>query len=115
MSARVFVIQEPWPNRDTGEPVRDFTPAETYGKLHMLLPCDHAPSEHLADDLLNAGLRHEYRVGDYLVCSGHPAAIGIATAIAAQRGPVNLLVWSGRRRNYNVVKFDLKAVEPALG
>jgi hypothetical protein len=104
-----FVIQEPWPDRDTGESVRDFTPAETYGRLRFLLPPDRLPTDHLVEDLLAAGLE-DWDPTDYLVCSGHPAAIGIATALVATRGPVQLLIWSGRRRGYDVITFSLPRV-----
>lgn len=106
----VFVTQEPWPDRETGEPIRDFTPAERYGKLKILLPSDHPPSGRLAREMLDAGL-DQYSPEDYIVLSGHPATIGVAVALAAQRCPVvRLLMWSGRKRAYDLVVVDLGAV-----
>ena len=111
----VFVVQLPWPDRNTGQAVRDFTPAERYGKLKILLAHDHGVTDDLADDLLDAGLK-AWHPGDFLLCSGHPVAIGVATAIAASRGfPVRLLVWSGRTRAYDVVTADPRSWEdPAV-
>ena len=108
----VFIVQEPWPDRDTGERIRDFTPAERFGDLKILLPHDHGPSSNLGLDLIEAGLR-DYSTSDYIVCSGHPAAIGVATAIVSRFGPVKLLIWSGRTREYNVIYFDPAVIEHA--
>lgn len=112
MSKTVFVTQEPWPDRETGEPVRDFTPAEKWGRLKILLPHDHNPDGLLYDDIMTAGF-DAYVPGDYIVCSGHPVVIGAVCAIAAQRGPLNLLVWSGRLRNYDNVVFNLPEKQDA--
>ena len=103
----VFVTQEPWPSRETGEPVRDFTPAQQYGKLKILLPSDHPPSGRLPQEMLAAGMA-DYEPEDYIVLSGHPAAIGVAVALASQRCPVvRLLMWSGRKRAYDLVVIDM--------
>ena len=116
----VFVVQEPWPDRQTGESRRDFTPAERHGRLKFLLPHDYTIGKDIAAVLLNNGLA-AWRPMDFLLCAGHPVAIGVATALAVARGPINLLVWSGRRRNYAIVKVDLfeelkarRAAAPAL-
>lgn len=106
----VFVTQEPWPDRNTGQPRYDFTPAMRYGKLKILLGCEYNPNDNLAQDLLDAGL-NEFQEGDSLVLAGHPAVIGVATALAAEIAPVRLLIWSGRLREYEPIIFDSENVK----
>lgn len=106
---RVFVVQEPtrWDSVKKAivpkfDP-KDLEKAEQFGSIEYLLspraaPFNSAPiirelSEKLAD----------YGPGDYLLCTGNPILIGLASAIAADVSPdgtVRFLQWSGKDQAY---------------
>ncbi len=106
---RVFVVQEPtrWDNVKKAIVPKfdpdDLAKAEQFGAIVYLLspraaPFNSAPiirelSEKLAD----------FGAQDYLLCTGNPILIGLATAIAADAsvdGSVRFLQWSGKDQAY---------------
>lgn len=84
----------------------DFSAAKKFGKLFWLLKPSSSPFslepvlEKLHHDLIN------YTDEDFLLLVGSPVLIGCAVAIAADynNGNVNLLQWSGAKRDYIPVK-----------
>ncbi len=57
---------------------------------------------------LRKGLK-DFTNGDYLLLVGDPAAIGIATAVAADlnQGKVNLLKWDRQERKYFPISVNI--------
>lgn len=98
----VYVVQE--------VPGRNVLPATRFGDLKVLLP----PGQVQVDatwwvKLLQKGLS-EFADGDYLLCIGDPAAIGLATAVAASKnqGRVALLKWDRQERVYYPITANIK-------
>lgn len=90
-------------------PVYNISPAERFGKLKFILNPRATlarPEELVAKmDLILKGYCDE----DYLLLIGNPVLIGLATGIAAAHnsGRLQLLVWSGKDRDYTPVKTFL--------
>lgn len=110
--ARVFVVQNHLRyDTEKGElvPVHNISPAERFGKLQFILTPRQTiarPEEVIAKmDLILRG----YTDDDYLLLIGNPVLIGWATALAAAHnsGRVQLLVWSGKEKDYTPVKTRL--------
>ena len=89
---------------------RNVLSAEKYGDLELLLPEG-------SQIVLSAGptvrrLTHRLRNfndDDYLLLIGDPAAIGMATVIAAEynRGKIQFLKWDRQEKQYYPIKFDI--------
>jgi hypothetical protein len=103
----VYVVQE---NRK-----HDLVPAMSFGELRSLLPEDEGIVLSTAPVIrrLRVGLK-KFSDEDYLLLSGDPIAIGLATAIAADvnNGRVRLLKWHKREQHYFVVNADLHLRPP---
>lgn len=97
---RVFVVQE--------QPRYDITHAQKFGTLVIVLPpgnitydMEHAISRmrHVLKDVTE---------NDWLLLTGDPMAIGLATHfVAAKLGKVRLLKWNRRNLEYIPMKLDL--------
>jgi hypothetical protein len=99
MDMTVFIVQNTH-HKFGGEwkPKFDFTPAEQFGELDIML--DHSASAFdlpPVQKLLHQKLMH-FSNKDYILCVGSPVLIGLAVAIAADynRGHVAMLQWNGR-------------------
>ena len=109
---RVFIVQEPtnWnPVTQRRESKFDMAAAALYGDLQVLLGSDMMP---LDLNLIVADLHQrlsDYGDNDYILPAGNPAAIGMATAIAAlyNEGRVQMLVWYGRHQGYVPLAVNL--------
>lgn len=90
-------------------PRYNISPAERFGKLKFILSpraTTARPEEVIAKmDLILRNFTDE----DFLLLIGNPVLIGWATALAAahNKGRVQLLVWSGKERDYTPVKSHL--------
>lgn len=89
----------------------DLSAARRFGELVYLLsptarPFNSAP---IIKEL--QGKLEDFSADDYLLLLGNPCLIGWATALAvdASGGPIKLLQWDGRRRNYIEVQADVYA------
>jgi len=86
----------------TLKPKFDFTSAEKYGELVMLLSPGARPFEpaHVISELREK--LSSYTSRDYLLLVGNPCLIGFATAIAADvnNGFVRMLQWNGKKKKY---------------
>lgn len=108
---RVFVVQEPtrWDNIQKAivpkfDP-KDLAKAEEFGVISYLLspraaPFNNAPIvRELSEKLSDYGKNED----DYLLCTGNPILIGLATAVALDASPsgtVRFLQWSGKDQEY---------------
>jgi len=97
--SRVFVVQEPkkWDHhRQELVDQFDLSPAERWGRIVILVPYGvRAQDSATVMEALTAGLSN-FGDNDYLLPTGNPIIIGLATAIAADvnDGSVNFLRWS---------------------
>ena len=99
----VFVIQDfgTW----------NLTPALEYGKIKVLLPArrqiifSSAPTVNRLREQLR-----QITEDDYLLLSGDPAAIGVASAIVSDylNGKLNLLKWDKQERTYYPININLR-------
>lgn len=91
--ARVFIVQ------DLGNV--NFVPAEDYGTL---LVCIDSRVSHVGLSRAYARLRERTRditKNDWIVPTGHPALIGFACYLMAERtGTIRLLVWDRQSNRY---------------
>lgn len=103
--SRVFVINEQLTvNKTSGalESKFDLRTAREYGQVVHLLGAGRFPDDPgVVVDLIDEKLEG-YTDDDYLLPCGHPFAIGVAFALAAQRtgGFLQYLVWDRQRRAY---------------
>jgi len=102
----VYVVQD--------VPGRNIIAATEFGELEGVLPAGNqiVLSPQPTVRRMVRALRN-YTDDDYLLLMGDPAAIGLATAIAAQhnRGKVNLLKWDRIHNKYYPVKVDILSRE----
>lgn len=91
----------------------DMRPAEKFGELVYMLPSGYDGVEMAVNmpQRMIARLRHHLRDfddNDYLVATGHPAAMVAAAMVAASfnNGRVKLLVWDKNQRQYHVAALD---------
>lgn len=103
----VYVIQD--------DPSRNLLPAMDYGNLESVLQ-PHEEVTMLNTRFITSVMKYRLRNmkrQDYLLLIGHPIAIGIACAIAAEitDGSFNVLKWDGQERRYWSATVDL-AVPP---
>lgn len=110
--SKVFIVQEPLMKNGDGVvgPRFDLRPLERYGEIVMILawsdmrpPVDEARVWRKICDCLE---KHHYTSDDYLVPTGHPAAIAMAALAAAdvsRTGPLRMLVWDGKFRKYDLL------------
>ncbi len=85
----------------------DFTAAKKFGKLfHLLKPSASPFAIQPVLEKLHFDLK-TFNDDDYLLLVGSPVLIGCAVAVAADYndGNVNLLQWSGAKRDYVPVKI----------
>lgn len=102
VAPRVFVVQE--------QPKYDISHATKFGTIVIVLPpgnityaIDHAVSR------IRATLK-DITENDWLLLTGDPIAIGLATHFAAATlGKVRLLKWNRRDMEYIPMKLDLSA------
>ena len=99
--ARVFVIQE--------VPGRNILSAEAYGRLEICLPYQQIVLSADSSVRILKEKLSSFTNKDYLLLTGDPVAIGIATAIAARAagGIVNFLKWDRQEARYYVVKATI--------
>lgn len=119
MQARVFVVNETLRRSDNGqlERAQDLSPALAFGQLRHLLPAGQPPTDPaIMVDTIDRGLK-DFTVDDFLLLVGHPAAIGIAVALAHRRteGPVRILRWSARDRRYQEMLLPLPRIGVEFG
>ena len=89
----------------------NLTPAMEFGKIKVLLPArrqiifSSAPTVNRLREQLR-----EITDDDYLLLSGDPAAIGVASAIVSEylNGKLNLLKWEKQERLYYPININLK-------
>ena len=96
---KVFVVQE--------HPDYDYSPALEYGEAVALLsPYDKLYDMDLARRKMTSKL-HKFGELDYLLLTGHPAAIALAALIAASfnYGRVKVLIWDRRMRRYHTAQI----------
>ena len=99
--ATVWVIQE--------SPRIDISPAMQYGDIRVILPPGDTnfsyefTSQKIRDSLEDA------KANDFLLLTGDPVAIGIATALmyAKDIGPLRFLKWLPRELRYLPITVDL--------
>lgn len=98
---QVYVVQE--------SPNKNLLPAAEFGEVTVLLPPGNvvfsaAPTVRRLREGLKA-----FSDSDYLLLIGDPAAIAIASAIAAEynRGHMNLLKWDRQEQKYFTVEVNL--------
>jgi len=110
MSERiVYVIQE-IAGTKAGNPKINIMGASHYGKFKFLLPefsqIIFSPGPLVYK--LRQGLR-EYKPDDYLLLTGDPAIIGVASSIVSDitNGKFNLLKWDKQERKYYPIEINL--------
>lgn len=89
---------------------RDYSPALKYGELKLLLPEGNIVlSTQPTVRNLKRKLK-DFSDDDFLLLSGDPVGIGLATAIAAEanRGRVQFLKWEPRECQYYALQADLR-------
>lgn len=89
---------------------RDYSPAMKYGELKLLLPEGNITmSTQPTVRRLRKALR-EFNDDDFLLLSGDPVAIGLATAIAADanQGRLKMLKWENREYLYYNLQADIR-------
>ena len=97
----VYVVQE--------SPGKNISGAEQFGKIEILLPMGQVTfSPGPTVRRLRSSL-HGYSDDDFILPIGDPAAIAIATAVAAafNRGRFNILKWDRQEHLYIPVKVDI--------
>ena len=101
MQCKVYLIQE--------AANRNLIPASVYGEITVLLPPGQvafstAPTLRRLRDKLRS-----FNDNDYLLLMGDPAAISMASVIAANNnnGRWKLLKWDKQEQQYYVVKVDI--------
>lgn len=105
---RVFIVQLTLKRDETTgtlAPRFDVSPAAKYGELVFLASSTDRPDRwETLIPKMEAKLE-SYTSADYLLLTGSPALIGIATAIAADAndGVVNFLQWDGRLNGYTPI------------
>tara|TARA_R110000824_G_scaffold106188_6_gene250897 strand:- start:7139 stop:7459 length:321 start_codon:yes stop_codon:yes gene_type:complete len=98
----VFVVQEESPGQN-------IVSATRYGKIDYLLPRGQITfSTYPTLKRLKRKLK-EFSDDDYLLLIGDPAAIGMATVVAAEynRGKLQFLKWDRQEKQYYPIKFDI--------
>lgn len=102
--SKVYVVQDQriWKGKDFVSKF-DFSTAEDYGELVMLLESsDNQNDPQAVIDKLDHALAL-YTEEDHLLLVGNPCLIGWTVAVAAYYSPtkvVRMLQWSGRDRKY---------------
>ena len=118
---KVFVVQQPmrrvrreditggrYGEDMLGEfvPSADLTPALKYGDIELLI--DTGVIVGIATAPLMITLKDKLRDfcdDDYLILTGNPVAMGLATAVAMkQNGRAKILVWDRKERTYYMVQ-----------
>lgn len=98
----VYVVQE--------QPNHDLAPAMEFGRIKTILPPGDANfSYEFTVSKLREVLR-DFQLDDYLLLTGDPVAIGLATTIVFNNSypePVNMLKWMRRERKYLPVKISI--------
>jgi len=107
----VYVVHEP--THPSGERMIDLTPALAFGQLRYLLPSARLPSNPQA--IVEQVRRNlaDFTAADYLLLSGSPVAIGVATALAVSKtgGTVKMLRWQRKTSCYEEQLVDLRETE----
>jgi len=101
--SRVFITQRAFINNRE----LDYSSAEKYGELRMLLQPGQMLAAVPAVRVLRRALQG-FNDDDYLLLSGDPAAVAAACVVAAQRnnGRVKLLRWDRVYHEYTVIQLD---------
>ena len=109
MNNTVYVIQDV-PGSREGRPKINIIGASQFGTLKVLLPEN-------AQIILSSGpitfklrkMLQNYTSQDYLLLTGDPAIISVATSIASDinNGKYNLLKWDKQERRYYPVEIDI--------
>jgi len=104
----VWVVHEPLGQH--GVRIIDLSDAHRFGRVRHLLP---AGGREVLNDPVGAieTVRRkfaDYRAGDYLLLTGSPIAIAMASAILSNRtgGSVKVLCWDRERRCYTPVPLE---------
>lgn len=98
----VFVVQEE-------NPGQNIVSASRYGEIDYLLPRGQITfSTYPTLKRLKRKLK-AFSDDDYLLLIGDPAAIGMATVVAAEynRGKLQFLKWDRQEKQYYPIKFDV--------
>mgnify|MGYP003636561101 CR=1 FL=1 len=110
--SRVFAIQSPTrrdPHTGLITKVFDFTDAERFGEVVVLIDAELKPtSQDLVRRLLWEQLRN-FTEDDYLLLTGNPIIMSQASSMAnlVVDGRVSYLQWSGHHKQYIEVRTDL--------
>lgn len=108
----VYVTQVPHRlNRRSGElePL-DLSPAREWGELEIVLTPSANPftsMDKIIEDL-HESLQH-IKGEDYVILVGNPAIMGAMASIASQytNGKLRVLQWHGKKRQYNLIEYDV--------
>lgn len=102
----VFILQDHKktnPNTGELEAKFDISPAYEYGEVQYLLDSQFSPFWGISNalEILHSKLK-DFTNDDFLLLTGSPVFLGLATAIAADYngGSVNFLQWSGSQKKY---------------
>ena len=106
MTGFVYVTQEP--RTVYGKPI-DLTPAMDFGVIVYLLPKDANVLDAAFTTLAIARKMRSFGDNDYILPVGDPAAIGIASAMAARLGggKFNMLKWDRQEKKYYPISINL--------
>lgn len=102
--SKVYVVQRQLRRDESGRMVfaHDFTPAENFGRIVVLL--DHSASPYATKSVCTVlhNALCEFSDDDYLLLVGAPSLIGAAMSIAADYndGRVKVLNWSKAENTY---------------
>ena len=109
MESKVYVLQEP-PGTSRGTPKINIIGATKYGKIITLLP-------EFSQIIMSPGplvfklrkLLKDYTEKDYILLTGDPAIIGVATSIISDltNGRYNLLKWDRQEHTYYPIEINL--------
>lgn len=108
--SRVFVIQE--------QAKFDMSPARKYGAIKTILPAGDTNFSYnfVVEKLIAAFI--DIEPDDYILLSGDPVAIGLATAIAFQmsevNAPLNFLKWMPRELQYLPITVNIDEIQEGL-
>ncbi len=99
---KVYVVQE--------VKNRDYSPALKYGELALLLPDGNITMSTQPTVRRLRKLLKDFNDDDFLLLSGDPVAIGLATAVAADmnHGRVKMLKWENREFLYYNLQADIR-------
>lgn len=112
----VYVVQVPERRNaltNVLEPLFDLRPAREFGDLEVLLESSAKPfASHEMLNILYGKLSGYDGEHDYILCTGNPILIGMATAVAFDCSPTGLvswLQWSRAKKSYTPVRANFES------